>query len=75
MSPLAVVLPAAQLVQAPPLPEVVLPTAQSTQAVKGLMEVWPAAQLVQEPLSAIDPLLQAHVPPVPVQAPLVPQSA
>ena len=43
--PLVEVLPAAQLVQAPPLVEV-LPAAQSVQALP-LVEVLPAAQLVQ----------------------------
>jgi hypothetical protein len=44
--------PAAQLVQAPPLIDTWL-SEQSTQAVKGLTEVLPAAQLVQaSPLAA-----------------------
>ena len=40
--------PAAQLVQAPPLDEI-LPAAQSAQAVKGLLELLPAAQSAQAP--------------------------
>ena len=44
--PLVEVLPASQLVQAPPLIDTWL-SEQSTQVVKGLAEVLPAAQLVQ----------------------------
>ena len=43
------------------------PVLQATQSVKGVVEVLPAIQLVQEPLSLIDPLLHSHVPPAPVQ--------
>ena len=41
--------PAAQSVQAPPLPAEVLPALQLTHEVKGLVELLPAAQLVQAP--------------------------